>query len=149
VVLREALSSENTPFQTLINQGKDTLTTAVRPASPQVTEGKDYHPNKQLSPSERAKLTEQYQLGLSVIELARQYGIHKHTVAKHLKHDAVVLRGGRVKLAPDVIKQAAHMYESGNSLAQIGAHLGVDPSGIHKALKKAGVKLRDTHGRPT
>jgi hypothetical protein len=37
----------------------------------------------------------------------------------------------------------------GNSLASIGAQMGVDASTLHKALKRVGVKLRDTHGRPT
>ena len=39
----------------------------------------------------------------------------------------------------------APLYASGQSLAEVGAHLGVDPSTV-KAFKKADVKMRDTHG---
>ena len=103
--------------------------------------------NRRLTRAERTQLAEQYHIGMSVLELARQYGIHRHTVAKHLKHDGVTIRGGQVKLAPDVIAKAAQLYASGQSLADVGVHLGVDASTVHKALKNAGVKMRDTHGR--
>lgn len=118
-------------------------------SSPQVnTLPRDYRPNRRLSPAERVQLAEQYELGLSVIELARQYGINRHTVAKHLYREGVIVRGGQTKLTPDVIAMAAELYRSGSSLAKIGAHLGVDHTTVHKALKKAGVAMRDTHGRP-
>jgi hypothetical protein len=35
----------------------------------------------------------------------------------------------------------------GQSLAQIGAHLGVDHGTVWRQLRKRGVKMRDTHGR--
>ena len=85
---------------------------------------------------------------MSVSELARQYGINRHTVAKHLYSEGVIVRGGQTKLTPEVVAMAAELYRSGSSLANIGAHLGVDHTTVHKALKKAGVTMRDTHGRP-
>lgn len=120
------------------------------PASPQVNKPKrDYRPNRRLSPAERKQLAEQYQLGLSAIELARQYGINRHSVARHLNREGVILRGGQTKLTHEVLTKAALLYADGHSLADIGTHLGVDASTVHKALKKADVKMRDTHGRPT
>jgi DNA-binding CsgD family transcriptional regulator len=86
---------------------------------------------------------------MSALELARLYGIHRHTVTKHLKRVGITVRGAQRKLTPDLIELAAQLYASGKSLAQIGEHLGVDASNVHKALKRAGVKMRDTHGRPT
>lgn len=86
---------------------------------------------------------------MSVLDLARQYGINRHTVANHLQNEGLILRGGKTKLTPDVTAQAAQLYAIGHSLADVGALLGVDASTVHKALKKAGLKLRDTHGRPT
>jgi DNA-binding CsgD family transcriptional regulator len=141
VVLRQALSKQNTPFVNLPRLSD-------RPVSPQVKKGKrNYRPNRRLTPAERTQLAEQYQLGLSALDLARQYGINRHTVTKHLKREGITLRGGQPKLTPDVIVKATHLYATGQSLASIGAHLGVDASTVHKALKKADVKMRDTHRR--
>jgi DNA-binding CsgD family transcriptional regulator len=86
---------------------------------------------------------------MSALELARQYGIHRHTVVKHLKRDGVAVRGGQTKMTPDMIERTKRLYADGQSLAGIGEQLGVDASTVHKALKRAGVKMRDTHGRPT
>ena len=52
-------------------------------------------------------------------------------------------------MTPAILEQAKQLYGDGNSLATIGRQLGVDASTVHKALKKVGVKMRDTHGRPT
>lgn len=39
------------------------------------------------------------------------------------------------------------MYRSGQSLAAIGVHLGVDHGTVWRQLRKHGVKMRDTHGQ--
>jgi DNA-directed RNA polymerase specialized sigma24 family protein len=50
-------------------------------------------------------------------------------------------------LSDDQIAEAAQHYASGLSLAKIGARFGVDHGTVWRALKKRGVKMRDTHGR--
>nr|WP_194946127.1 helix-turn-helix domain-containing protein [Mycolicibacterium malmesburyense] len=50
-------------------------------------------------------------------------------------------------MKPEKVALAAQLYASGHSLAEIGTHLDVHASTVHKVLKKAGVKMRDTHGR--
>ena len=52
-------------------------------------------------------------------------------------------------LTDDQIAEAAQLYTSWKSLAQIGAHLGVDHTTVHRQLIKRGVTMRDTHSRPT
>jgi DNA-binding CsgD family transcriptional regulator len=150
VVLREALSSRNTPLATLIRVGKDNLSAAARPAFSQVNGAKprDYHRNRRLTTDEQAQLVEQYRSGMATRELARQFGIHRHTVAKHLKRVGVVVRGQR-KMTPELVKRAKQLNAHGHSLAVIGKQLGVEASTVHKALKRAGLKMRDTHGRAT
>ncbi len=50
-------------------------------------------------------------------------------------------------MTPDVVEQAKRLYADGNSLATIGGRLRRQRhDGLHKAPKKAGVKMRDTHG---
>jgi DNA-binding CsgD family transcriptional regulator len=117
----------------------------------QVGTGKrrSYRPNRTLSSVERSQLATQYGIGISALALARQYGIHRHAVVKHLKRDGVVVRGGQVKMTPAAIDRAKQLYADGHSLAAIGDQLGVDASTVHKALKRAGVDARYPRaGRP-
>ena len=155
MVLRRALSSQSSPLSNLpslgkADQNKDNLSSNTRPASPQVSGAKRaYRPNRRLNRAERTQLAEQYHIGMPALELARQYGINRHTVVKHLKRDGIAIRGGQVKLTPDMIERAKRLYVDGQSLAAVGEQLGVDASTVHKALKKAGMQMRDTHGRST
>ncbi|MEV5967311.1 helix-turn-helix domain-containing protein [Kribbella sp. NPDC051952] len=45
------------------------------------------------------------------------------------------------------VRQATQLYAAGLSLADVGKRMGRSYSTIHKALKRAGVRMRDTHGR--
>jgi DNA invertase Pin-like site-specific DNA recombinase len=147
VVLRHAFSSTNTPFARLIQSGQPDLLNGDNPPSPQVrADFSSYRTFKHLNPNERVELVKQYQCGISTYQLARQYGIHRHTVVKHLQRSGVAVRE-QLKMTPDVIEQATQLCESGQSLAQVGAHLGVDHGTVWRALKKRGVRMRDTHGR--
>ncbi len=107
-----------------------------------------YQMSRRLSPTERSQIVELYHSGKAMNELARQFGIHRCTVAKHLQR-AGIDTGTQLKMTPSVVERAMQLYTDGYSLATIGGQLGVDASTVHKALKRAGVKMRDTHGRPT
>jgi DNA-binding CsgD family transcriptional regulator len=150
VVLREALSNTDAAFAQLIRSDWVRSAEDVAAAIPHVDRPnrKDYQMNRRLNPTERDKLVKQYVAGASTYQLARQFGIHRHTVSKHLRTRGIVIRGGRQKMTPDVIAVAAQLHASGQSLAQIGLRLGIDATTVHKALKNAGVTMRDTHGRP-
>ncbi|WP_207767366.1 helix-turn-helix domain-containing protein [Mycolicibacterium agri] len=65
----------------------------------------------------------------------------------HLERHGVPVRP-QLKMTPTVVEQAKRLYADGHSLAAIGDDLGVDATTVLNALKKAGVNLRDTHGRP-
>ena len=141
--LREALSSRNAPFAKLIRSGLDDLSGDVDPAFPQVNEvdTHKYRMNRKLSPAERAQLAEQYRIGKSALELARQFKMHRHTVAAQLEREGVAARP-QLKMTPRLIARAKQLYADGDSLAEVGKQLGVEASTIGKALKRAGVKLR-------
>jgi IS30 family transposase len=143
VLLREALSSENTPFTKLIRLANNNGSSTERPASPQVN-GVDparYRMNRKLSLTERAKLAEEYRFGLSVLELARKYKMHRHTVAAHLEREGVSVRP-QMKMTPRLVERATKLYAEGQSTTVIGKQLGVEASTVGKALKRAGVQLR-------
>jgi transposase-like protein len=50
-------------------------------------------------------------------------------------------------MSTDHIKQAIQLYQAGTSLVVVGAKLGYDHGTIYRALRKAGVSMRDSHGR--
>ena len=143
MLLREALSSQNTPFAKLVRSGQDDLSDDTAPAFQQVNEvdPHKYRMNRKLSPTECAQLAEQYRDGKSTLELARQFKMHRNTVAAHLEREGVAVRGQR-KMTPQLIERAKQLYAEGQPLTAIGKHLGVEASTVGKALKRAGVKLR-------
>lgn len=106
----------------------------------------NYRMLRHLSPEEKAQLVAQYRSGKSTYALARQFKIHRRTVVQHLQRAGVEIPL-QLKMTPDVLERAKRLYIAGQSLAMIGGQLGVDATTVHKAFKRAGVKMRDTHGR--
>ena len=100
---------------------------------------------RRLNDAERAELIEHYRSGLTVYQLADKYGIHRHTVSKHLRDAGVRLRLDG--MAPKQIDEAVQLYNSGLSLARIAELFGVTASTVHKRLRERGVPIRDTQGR--
>jgi transposase-like protein len=149
VVLREALSNTDAAFAQLVRSGWAGPADYVAADLPHVDRPnhRNYRMNRRLNPTDRHKLVEQYVSGTSTYELARQFGIHRHTVAEHLRRAGIVIRGGHQKMTTDVTAVAVQLYASGQSLAQVSVRLGVDATTVHKAFKNAGVRMRDTHGR--
>lgn len=100
---------------------------------------------RRLTPAERAELVAQYQSGLTVYQLADKYGIHRHTVSKHLRAAGVRLRLDG--LTAEQIDEAVQLYASGWSLARIAARFDVTSKTVQARLRERGVSFRDTHGR--
>jgi hypothetical protein len=81
-------------------------------------------------------LVQGYRAGLTVYELASQFGIHRETVSSVLEREGVQRR--RRPLSTSQIEKASVLYESGWSLARVGAELGCDASTVWRALAKLG-----------
>jgi transposase len=88
-----------------------------------------------------------YQHGHSLGELAREFGVHRRTVADHLERLGVARRVNLPKLTSTDIKRAASQYRAGDSLATVGKMLHVDASTVQRALKRVGVAIRPRPGR--
>jgi DNA-binding CsgD family transcriptional regulator len=86
-----------------------------------------------------------YKTGSTVYQLAEQFRINRGTVSKLLEREGVPRRGR--PLSPTQVEQASQLYATGMSLVSVGKQLGCDGSTIHLALRKAGVQMRDAHGR--
>lgn len=121
---------------------------AADPTFPQVNEVKrqNYRMLRRLNLAERSELVELYRSGKNTYELGRQFGIHRATVSRTLKHAGVEMR--YQGLSAEQIAEAANLYGAGNSLARIGEHFGVDHGTVWRQLRNQGVQMRDTHGRP-
>jgi uncharacterized protein (DUF433 family) len=101
--------------------------------------------SRRLTPVAVAALLADYQAGASSLELARRYGVGKASVLALLDRHNVPRRH-----QPMTQQQVARpsLYESGLSVAAVSNKLGVPARTVHRTLQRAGVQMRDTHGRP-
>lgn len=86
-----------------------------------------------------------YADGATVLEIAREFGCHKQTVAQHLRARGVVL-GYRIAERSD-IERFVQLYASGLSLVKVAERTGFSERTVMNRLRAEGVQLRDTHGR--
>ena len=86
-----------------------------------------------------------YQAGSTAYQLAEQFRINRDTVSKLLERQGVPRRNR--PLSPAQIERATELYGAGLSLVSVSKQLGCDARTVHLALRKAGVRMRDTHGR--
>jgi len=92
---------------------------------------------RRFSGEEIAELVQGYRDGLTIYELAIQFGIHRQTVSSALEAEGMPRR--RRPLSPAQIEKAAGLRENGWSLAQVGAELGGDPSTVCRTLARTDI----------
>ena len=83
--------------------------------------------------------------GATTAELGRQFGVDRQTVQRKLRAVGVRMRGS--SLTPDEVERAATLYQDGLSLEKVATELRLGDGAVRNALIRAGVPLRDTHGR--
>jgi hypothetical protein len=88
---------------------------------------------KQLSPAFVDQLVTEYRAGASVYELQKRHGVHRGTVAKHLKIRGITL--GVQPLSRIEIALAQELYEQRLSLNAIGRAMGRDPKTIKAVVE--------------
>ena len=86
-----------------------------------------------------------YQAGVKVRDLADRYRVNRNTVIQHINRSGV--RCHYPAMNPEEVEEAAQLYESGRSLVSVSEHFGVNATTVRSALLKAGVAMRDCHGR--
>lgn len=90
--------------------------------------------NRRLTPDDQAELIALYEAGASMLELAKKFECHRHTVMRLLRTAGVDIRPQKLT-TPDLVAQAAALYARGHSLEEVGQLLGLEASTIGKALK--------------
>ena len=87
---------------------------------------------KQLSPAFVDQLITKYQAGASFYELWKRHGVHRGTVAKHLKHRGIAL--GVQPLRSSEVARARERHEQRLSLNAIGRAMRRDPKTVKAVL---------------
>lgn len=85
-----------------------------------------------LTPSEVAAVAAEYQHGRSLDDLAREFGVHRQTVADHLERLGIARRVNLPKLTPTATERAVSHNQVGDSLATVGKTLNVDASTVQR-----------------
>ncbi|ASR54918.1 hypothetical protein CBP52_07140 [Cellulomonas sp. PSBB021] len=93
-----------------------------------------------LRPEQVDDLVAQYREGATLVELASLFGVNRRTVATHLTRREVTIRRGRFD--PSRIHEAADLYLSGLTLAEVGVKVGAGPQAVRRALASHGVMIR-------
>jgi len=103
---------------------------------------------QRLSPTDTDALIAAYQSGVTINELADQYGVHRSTVAATLDRHQVERRGAQTPWTSGTLADAADFYASGLSLAAVAARYGIDPQTVASRFRRAGIPVRPRRGWP-
>ena len=104
-----------------------------------------HQPQKILNDNEISELIVGYKSGLTIYQLAKQFGCHRTTVSQHLKNQGVEMRNR--PLTKTQVDEVIRLYESGLSCVKVGKIIGVDAETVHRRLRERGVVLRGVHER--
>ncbi len=98
---------------------------------------------RKLDESEVSALIGLHAGGRSLDELASEFGVHRTTIMNQLDRAGVERKSGTVERHLD---EARRLYESGWSLAHVGAHLGVSGDTVRLAFRAHGIDVRRRPG---
>lgn len=89
--------------------------------------------NRHLTSADIDQLVVDYRGGVgSIYDLADLYGVHRNTIAQHLKDRGVRL--GRLPLEDIEVRRARELHAQGLSLNAIGRAMGRDPKTVKATL---------------
>jgi lambda repressor-like predicted transcriptional regulator len=88
---------------------------------------------KTLSADEIDQLVKDYRTARSIYVLAERYGVHRNTVAAHLKARGIAL--GKSSLSSKEVERVRQLNENGLPLNAIGRAIGRDPKTVKNALQ--------------
>ncbi|GAA1171095.1 hypothetical protein CGLAUT_10035 [Corynebacterium glaucum] len=86
-----------------------------------------------------------YKDGEILRAIAGDLGVSRQRLADRLRERGVRLRGE--KPSSEQVREMCLRYEQGESLARVGERMGFNASTVRVQLLRAGVALRDPHGR--
>ena len=93
------------------------------------------------------EVVQSYLAGRTLASVALELGVHHRTIAAHLEDRGIPRRANHREMTDDDVAQTASRYRKGDSLAKIGAAMGLDPVTVRRELHRAGVAIRPRPGR--
>ncbi len=106
-------------------------------------------PQRRLSPADIDNLIEAYRAGATINRLAVDFGIHRTTVAGHLDRHDVPRQSELTAWDDEILTQAAELYATGSSLADVADQFGVDAQTVANRFRCAGIAIRPRRGWST
>lgn len=103
-------------------------------------------PNRKLQPDEIDGLVQRYEAGVSMSELAGEFGMHFQTVRAHLRRRGIDLRSDHQAMLPSQVAEAVTLYGLGQSSYDLAKRYSVDRTTVTKHLKRAGIAMRSHSG---
>lgn len=100
---------------------------------------------RRLTTADLARLAKRYEAGATVYELAAEFGVSRHTIARRLKDTGIRMRAQSPHEGD--VDEMVRLYETGLSLAAVGQRLGFAARTVQHHVQARGVRTRDTHGR--
>ena len=101
---------------------------------------------RRLSPTDVDDLIAAYEAGSSISQLAVDFSVHRTTVTAHLDRHQIPRHHERVTWDDGTLREAAEMYASGLSLADVAERFGVDAQTVANRFRRAGVRVRPRRG---
>jgi hypothetical protein len=102
-----------------------------------------YRTARPLSPAEVDELVRAWEGGMGVLKLAAQFGVHRHTVWRHLRARGI---DTTETLSPEALVEAAELYRAGWSLARIAEKFNISDKTVRARLLEVGVTMRKQRG---
>lgn len=90
-----------------------------------------------------ARIVAEYEAGASAAVIGEMFSLSKRSVIKILREAGIAIRLPRMSEAE--VREATRLYAGGLSLVDVEKRLGRDHSTIYKALRRVGVRMRDSH----
>ena len=103
-------------------------------------------PQRRLSPTDLDDLLDAHQGGVTINQLAVEFGIHRTTVAGHLDRHGVPRHSDQTAWDDAALTQAVELYATGVSLADVAHQFGVDAQTVANRFRRAGVAVRPRRG---
>ncbi|MEX5718205.1 hypothetical protein [Geodermatophilus maliterrae] len=91
-------------------------------------------------------MVREYEAGDAMTVLATRWGLHRTTVAEHLRRAGVALR--RQGVSAEQLDVAIRLYGKGWSLQRLAERYDCDDETVRQSLKRAGVTMRTPWQRP-
>ena len=100
---------------------------------------------RRLIAEQAERLVREYEGGDDMTVLAARWGLHRTTVAAHLRRAGVTLR--RQGVSAERLSEAVRLYAAGWSCQRLAERYGCDAETVRQALRHAGVVLRTPRDR--